>query len=134
MSEQEEKEEKVEVISCTSSVSEDFSEIIRVLGSHAFFTMLHQEEEGEPSVELQCQLYKELYAMYDEFVKSKESELYDDDEENADINDVIVLADTETNVDYGNCVECGVALSMEYIVDKFISLPEDQWVCEKCQK
>lgn len=117
-----------------STASEDFSEIIRVLGSHAFFSMLHQEQEGEPSVEAQCQLYKELYAMFDEFVKAKETEYYEEEEE----DDVIVLADTETEVDYGNCAECGVALSMEYIVnkfiDKFISLPEDQWFCEKCHK
>lgn len=120
--------------STTSAASEDFSEIIRVLGSHVFFSMLHQEDEGEPSVEAQCQLYKELYSMFDEFIKAKETEYYEEENEDEGVNDVIVLTDTETEVDYGNCAECGVALSMEYIVDKFISLPEEQWFCEKCQE
>ena len=119
--------------STTSGGSEDFSEIIRVLGSHAFFSMLHQEQEGEPSVESQCQLYKELYSMFDEFIKAKESEYYEDDEEE-NVEDVIVLTESETEVDYGNCAECGVALSMEYIVENFISLPEEQWFCQNCQK
>jgi hypothetical protein len=123
---------ETEELSITSGVSEDFSEIIRVLGSHAFFSMLHQEQEGEPSVEAQCQLYKELYAMFDEFIKAKESEYYEDEEESRE--DVIVLTESETEVDYGNCAECGVALSMEYIVEKFISLPEEQWFCQNCQK